>query len=78
MTLLKCTIRRILFAMTIFASAGGALTAKGKLTLTGHVFDSDGDKVKKAELTLRKGGDCLLYTSPSPRDRLLSRMPSSA
>ena len=24
------------------------------------------------------GGDCLLYTSPSPRDGLLSRMPSSA
>ena len=24
------------------------------------------------------GGNCLLYTSPSPRDRLLSRMPSSA
>ena len=23
-------------------------------------------------------GDCLLYTSPSPRDRSLSRMPSSA
>ena len=23
-------------------------------------------------------GGCLLYTSPSPRDRLLSRMPSSA
>ena len=30
-------------------------------------FDTDGD------LTT-----CLLYTSPSPRDRLLSRMPSSA
>ena len=28
---------------------------------------------------LRGGdGDCLLYTSPSPRDGLLSRMPSSA
>src|SRR5664279_4922675 len=30
---------------------------------------------------LRKSGDpyiCLLYTSPSPRDGLLSRMPSSA
>ena len=26
--------------------------------------------------TMRKG--CLLYTSPSPRDGLLSRMPSSA
>ena len=25
-----------------------------------------------------KGGHCLLYTSPSPRDGLLSRMPSSA
>ena len=25
-----------------------------------------------------KRGDCLLYTSPSPRDGLLSRMPSSA
>ena len=24
------------------------------------------------------GWDCLLYTSPSPRDGLLSRMPSSA
>ena len=25
-----------------------------------------------------KAKDCLLYTSPSPRDGLLSRMPSSA
>ena len=25
-----------------------------------------------------EGMDCLLYTSPSPRDGLLSRMPSSA
>ena len=25
-----------------------------------------------------EGGGCLLYTSPSPRDGLLSRMPSSA
>ena len=31
---------------------------------------------KWAELTLYI--DCLLYTSPSPRDGLLSRMPSSA
>ena len=27
---------------------------------------------------VRKSIACLLYTSPSPRDRLLSRMPSSA
>ena len=26
----------------------------------------------------RLSSDCLLYTSPSPRDGLLSRMPSSA
>ena len=25
-----------------------------------------------------RDGDCLLYTSPSPRDRQKSRMPSSA
>ena len=28
--------------------------------------------------TTALGADCLLYTSPSPRDGLLSRMPSSA
>ena len=37
------------------------------------------DKVKKAEIELGKlYYRCLLYTSPSPRDGLLSRMPSSA
>ena len=34
------------------------------------------DSAKNAELLGCK--DCLLYTSPSPRDRSLSRMPSSA
>ena len=32
----------------------------------------------KAMQTLVSGEACLLYTSPSPRDGLLSRMPSSA
>ena len=31
------------------------------------------DEMKTAEINI-----CLLYTSPSPRDGLLSRMPSSA
>ena len=35
------------------------------------------DKEKRKE-ALEKARDCLLYTSPSPRDTLLSRMPSSA
>ena len=34
------------------------------------------DKVTKPEV--KKESACLLYTSPSPRDGLLSRMPSSA
>ena len=33
--------------------------------------------VKRIAMTGKKG-DCLLYTSPSPRDATLSRMPSSA
>ena len=33
-------------------------------------------KTNRIEMTHCK--DCLLYTSPSPRDGLLSRMPSSA
>ena len=42
------------------------------------VFSSQkrGDWVNTKELTDK--GSCLLYTSPSPRDGLLSRMPSSA
>ena len=38
-------------------------------------------KIKKTELTeeeISKVQDCLLYTSPSPRDAYVSRMPSSA
>ena len=38
-------------------------------TLTG----TEGDKTVESQ-----GRTCLLYTSPSPRDGLLSRMPSSA
>ena len=39
--------------------------------------------IKNADIAARGEGkpplsDCLLYTSPSPRDGLLSRMPSSA
>ena len=34
------------------------------------------DSDKLIEILLREG--CLLYTSPSPRDRQKSRMPSSA
>ena len=38
-----------------------------------EIAEEYGDKVKIAKLNI-----CLLYTSPSPRDRQKSRMPSSA
>ena len=36
------------------------------------------DPFPQAVATLVEAGACLLYTSPSPRDRQKSRMPSSA
>ena len=41
----------------------------GKTTLTAAITKC---------LSEAYGGDCLLYTSPSPRDKRQSRMPSSA
>ena len=46
-------------------------------TLSGHRSKSAADVVKKF-LADRPEYSCLLYTSPSPRDRTRSRMPSSA
>src|SRR5665647_1988359 len=50
---------------------------KGKCVIDGHEYElSDGVAV-----VVPAGAQhniCLLYTSPSPRDGLLSRMPSSA
>ena len=37
-----------------------------------------GTFLRKAGMALRQATGCLLYTSPSPRDRTRSRMPSSA
>ena len=34
--------------------------------------------LNRALAVFRQRSDCLLYTSPSPRDRQKSRMPSSA
>ena len=47
---------------------------RGTLLQAERAFD---DAIADFTSTLR-GATCLLYTSPSPRDGLLSRMPSSA
>ena len=46
----------------------------------GTVEDLDGELVilEGVAYQVRADGTCLLYTSPSPRDRTRSRMPSSA
>ena len=48
---------------------GGSSAINGMLYVRGQVDDYNG---------WAQRGNCLLYTSPSPRDGLLSRMPSSA
>ena len=40
------------------------------------ISENDFDKIEKK--MIEEARNCLLYTSPSPRDGLLSRMPSSA
>ena len=47
------------------------------------VFDQVDKKMskfisEKLSISLEEARNCLLYTSPSPRDRTRSRMPSSA
>ena len=50
--------------------------------LTGHMEEWSGEELELppalSEDVLLDAATCLLYTSPSPRDGLLSRMPSSA
>ena len=48
--------------------------------LTGGLFSARRDRIERARQDFHVGNlyICLLYTSPSPRDGLLSRMPSSA
>ena len=46
--------------------------------LTSVVADLKGTKTSEGSTDLLRADTCLLYTSPSPRDKRQSRMPSSA
>ena len=50
----------------------------GKKILVTGVLTEASIAFHVARLAQQEGADCLLYTSPSPRDRQKSRMPSSA
>ena len=51
---------------------------RNKIVLTGDYHYMDGDGFYSGWFGFSVVVTCLLYTSPSPRDGLLSRMPSSA
>ena len=43
-----------------------------------RINDIEREEIPNMVDNVTLGDDCLLYTSPSPRDRTRSRMPSSA
>ena len=70
-------------------SLGGTVLSESVRVAGDEISDSISVYLKKVhnmvvgertaeEIKIRIGSACLLYTSPSPRDATLSRMPSSA
>ena len=58
---------------TLKAAVGILQFDAGEITIGGHSIQTEPLACKQLLAYI-----CLLYTSPSPRDRLTSRMPSSA
>ena len=72
-------LRVAIICKSLFGKAHTVMAEGGIAASMGNVNDKDGWKVHFRD-TMRGGKftNCLLYTSPSPRDRTRSRMPSSA
>ena len=69
--------------LTVFFTLASGLVLVGLGTLVAisidrHFVELDRDALRDKIHLTREVIGCLLYTSPSPRDGLLSRMPSSA
>ena len=78
---------KIVFKLTLPQAAMDFLSKQSNRTQVRDIFErairyanSDPTFIREADrlATNAKNDNCLLYTSPSPRDRLSSRMPSSA
>ena len=59
-------------------SANPVLTFEGKKYLINELSNEIKESIKVLQIAETQLKICLLYTSPSPRDRTRSRMPSSA
>ena len=57
---------------------GAALTGLSRTEFMRRAAVHEAQTAILNESVIRLSPDCLLYTSPNPRDGLLSRMPSSA
>ena len=65
----------------IVTGASRGIGKASAISLAKHGFDVviTARTLTREDISLEPSGlSCLLYTSPSPRDRSLSRMPSSA
>ena len=62
----------------LLASASGCLITHPNVMNGGTLSEKDKNIFYVEGYSLDRLANCLLYTSPSPRDGLLSRMPSSA
>ena len=70
----KMGFKIILYPLSVlFSNTYASLQILQELKRSGSTV-----KLKKNMVNFDQFNDCLLYTSPSPRDGLLSRMPSSA
>ena len=59
-------------------AVGGTVAAAAGLAAAANVQKSEAPAANIDAAAMKASGICLLYTSPSPRDRTRSRMPSSA
>ena len=72
----KLTVKAILEATS--RAVGRGLTGDVNLYVNHKVYESLNESIHADKRQVDSSYNCLLYTSPSPRDRQKSRMPSSA
>ena len=68
----------VLFAQAILTSDSVQAIKLIESINVGSKYFEAAEAIRTIGLVFQHINDCLLYTSPSPRDGLLSRMPSSA